>query len=78
MINSKKSFIGGSFFGDSGNINVVIVVIVVVVVVIVHCKPPDKPPLDQGPSPSPAAQIQPDDYYLRRLFRIPFGETSSL
>ena len=30
MINSKKSFIGGSFFGDSGNINVVIVVVVVV------------------------------------------------
>ena len=34
---------------------------VVVAVVIVHWKPPDKPPLGQGPSPSPAAQIQSDD-----------------
>ena len=62
---------------------VVIAVVVVIAAasaaaVVVQWKPPDKPPLDQGPSPSPAAQIQPDDYYLWRLFRIPFGEASSL
>ena len=57
---------------------VVIAVVVVIAAVVVHWKQPDKPPLGQGPSPSPAAQIQPDDHYLWRLFRIPFGETSSL
>ena len=45
-----------------------VVVVIAAAAVVVQWKPPDKPPLDQGPSPSPAAQIQPDDHYLWRLF----------